>query len=154
MTQRNELISSLLGQGFSHEELERIEEQGIDLDLVPDILEPITLGPTWEKDAFGRWVLPERTIGWQIAGWCAEYLLTPEGNPWKFTLEQLRFLLWWYAVDYDDTFTYRTGVLQRMKGWGKDPLLAVEISSVTVRGDIWQHTYRARASNASRGSFE
>ncbi|WP_329289544.1 terminase [Streptomyces pseudovenezuelae] len=95
-----------------------------------EALEPEYLGPTWQKDAFGRWKLPEFTLGWQIAGWCAEYL-DGEGStdeqrvPWKFTAEQLRFLLWWYAIDRDGEFIYRTGVLQRLKGWGKDPLLAV-----------------------------
>lgn len=95
-----------------------------------DALEPEYLGPTWQKDAYGRWKLPEFTLGWQIAGWCAEYL-DGEGStdeqrvPWKFTTEQLRFLLWWYAIDKDGEFIYRTGVLQRLKGWGKDPLLAV-----------------------------
>ncbi|MCM8548833.1 terminase [Streptomyces sp. STCH 565 A] len=95
-----------------------------------EALEPEYLGPTWQKDAFGRWKLPEFTLGWQIAGWCAEYL-DGEGStdeqrvPWRFTAEQLRFLLWWYAIDKDGEFIYRTGVLQRLKGWGKDPLLAV-----------------------------
>ncbi|MFE9924277.1 hypothetical protein ACFYQA_22645 [Streptomyces sp. NPDC005774] len=88
-----------------------------------EALEPEYLGPTWQKDAFGRWKLPEHTLGWQIAGWCAEYL-DGEGStdekrvPWKFTREQLRFLLWWYAIDEDGEFIYRTGVLQRLKGWG------------------------------------
>ncbi|MGW8953490.1 terminase [Streptomyces sp. NPDC055709] len=90
-----------------------------------DLLEPTFIGPTWQKDAFGRWVLPGKTLGWQIAGWAAEYLLAEGGGPWKFTREQLRFVLHWYAVDDDGRFTHRKGVLQRMKGWGKDPLLAV-----------------------------
>lgn len=34
-------------------------------------------------------------------------------------------MLWWYAVDQAGRFVYRKGVLQRLKGWGKDPLLAV-----------------------------
>jgi phage terminase large subunit-like protein len=40
-------------------------------------------------------------------------------------MEQLRFLLWWYAVDGQGRFVYRKGVLQRLKGWGKDPMGAV-----------------------------
>lgn len=88
-------------------------------------LDPIYHGPTWKKNPDGSWLLPDRTLGWQIAAWCAEYLLDDDGNPWKFTLEQLRFLLWWYAVDETGRFIYRRGVLQRLKGWGKDPLLAV-----------------------------
>src|SRR5690348_6430182 len=72
-------------------------------------------------------MLPERTLRWQVAKWGTEYLLDiddPE-KPWRFTLEQLRFILWWYAVDERGKFVYRTGVLQRLKGWGKDPLAAV-----------------------------
>ncbi|MFF4244315.1 terminase [Streptomyces sp. NPDC001822] len=94
-------------------------------DLAPEFH-----GPTWQKDAFGQWLLPNRTLGWQVAGWCAEYL-NGEGStdeervPWKFTREQLRFVLWWFAIDEHGEFVYRTGVLQRLKGWGKDPLLAV-----------------------------
>ena len=79
-----------------------------------EIVEPCKLGPTWMKDAFGRWVLPEHTLGWQIAGWTAEWLVGNDGKPWKFTPEQLRFVLWWYAVDENGEFIYRTGVLQRM----------------------------------------
>lgn len=90
-----------------------------------DALEPSFFGPTWQKDSFGRWKLPERTLGWQIAGWCAEYLKAENGGPWKFTREQLRFILWWYAVDETGRFVYRKGVLQRLKGWGKDPIVAV-----------------------------
>jgi hypothetical protein len=88
-------------------------------------LPPTFLGPTWQKDSLGAWVLPKRTLGWQIAGWAAEYLQAENGGPWKFTREQLRFVLHWYAVDERGRFINRKGVLQRMKGWGKDPLLAV-----------------------------
>lgn len=95
-----------------------------------EALEPDFHGPTWLRNEDGSWFLPKHTLGWQIAGWCADYL-NGEGStdekpvPWKFTPEQLRFLLWWYAIDEDGEFIYRTGVLQRLKGWGKDPLLAV-----------------------------
>ena len=87
-------------------------------------LPPIHIGPTWKKTDAGKWMLPKHTLGWQIVGWCSEYLLNDEGQPWRFTAEQLRFILWWYAVDERGRFVYRKGVLQRMKGWGKDPLLA------------------------------
>ncbi|MFI5863553.1 terminase [Streptomyces sp. NPDC051546] len=90
-----------------------------------ELLEPTFIGPTWQKDAFGRWVLPAKTLGWQVAGWCSEWLRAEDGGPWKFTREQLRFVLHWYAVDETGRFMARKGVLQRMKGWGKDPLLAV-----------------------------
>jgi hypothetical protein len=90
-----------------------------------DALEPTFLGPTWLKNDDGSWALPEKTLGWQIAGWCATWLRAENGGPWKFTREQLRFVLHWYAVDDEGRFLNRKGVLQRLKGWGKDPLLAV-----------------------------
>ena len=87
--------------------------------------EPYTLGPTWQTDDDGNWLLPERTLGWQVIEWCADYLISPDGGPWQFTLEQMRLVLWIYAIDERGRFIYRDIVLQRMKGWGKDPLGAV-----------------------------
>ena len=99
---------------------------------------PSHMGPTWDRGEDGRFVLPVHTLGWEIAGWSSEYLLNPRSpidnpEPWRFTNEQLRFLLWWYAVDAQGRFVYRYGVLQRLKGWGKDPFLAV-ISLVEMCG--------------------
>lgn len=90
-----------------------------------EALEHSFYGPTWQTNEDGSWALPKWTLGWQIAGWCSKYLKGEEGGPWRFTREQLRFILWWYAVDESGRFIYRKGVLQRLKGWGKDPLLAV-----------------------------
>lgn len=88
-------------------------------------LDPVTLGPTWARTKSG-WVLPKRTLGWQVLAWTAEYLRQPDGNdagrPWRYTDEQARFLLWWYAVDEHGRFVYRYGMLRRVKGWGKDPV--------------------------------
>lgn len=87
------------------------------------VAEPVYLGPTWRRDSShpSKWLLPERTIGWDAAYWASEWLQHENGRPWKYTPEQLRFLLWWYAVDKEGRFLYRDGVLQRLKGWGKDP---------------------------------
>lgn len=88
---------------------------------------PVHYGPVWERGEDGRFILPEHTLGWQIAEWCTYYLgPLGDGDRFTFTLEQLRFVLWWYAVDDDGRFVYPSrGMLQRIKGWGKDPLLAV-----------------------------
>lgn len=93
---------------------------------------PVTLGPTWQKvpdwesrPYHEQFVLPETTLGWQIIKWVEDNLLSDEGKPFLLTFEQKRFILWWYAVDDRGRFTYRNGVLQRLKGWGKDPLAAV-----------------------------
>ena len=87
------------------------------------------IGPTWRRLADDSgWYLPEKTLGWEILNWMAEFLTQPNGpdagQPFLPTLEQARFLLWWYAVDERGRFTYRKGVLRRLKGWGKDPLAA------------------------------
>lgn len=69
-----------------------------------------------------------RTLGWEILEWQLEYLRQPDGpdagDPWRYTDEQLKFLLWWYAIDATGRFAYRRAVLRRMKGWGKDPVCA------------------------------
>lgn len=89
-------------------------------------LEHIYHGPSWRKTEDGKWDLPERTLGWQILGWCAEFLNNFDGTPnLRLTPEQARLILWWYAVDEKGRFIYRQGVIQRLKGHGKDPLLAV-----------------------------
>jgi phage terminase large subunit-like protein len=99
---------------------------------------PKHLGPTWQEDPAWdgdneglRYILPEFTLGWQILKWIGENVLGDdvdiEGNRLPFipTGEQSRFILWWYAIDENGRFSYRQGVLQRLKGWGKDPIVAV-----------------------------
>lgn len=96
------------------------------------------LGPTWVRnpewdgqDPLDEFVLPEITLGWQVLRWVEDNLLSDEtddlGRPLPFapTYEQLRFILWWYAIDERGVFCYREGILQRLKGWGKDPVAAV-----------------------------
>lgn len=82
---------------------------------------PVRVGPTWQTND-GRWVLPDATIGWDVLGWCGTELQHGFGSPWRFTLEQARWILWWFAVDEHGQFLFRDGVLQRLKGWGKDPV--------------------------------
>lgn len=90
------------------------------------MVEPGVVGPTWTRGDDGRFIMPERSLGWGVINWLYEYVLTPggpyAGEPFMPTLEQVRFLVWWYAVDEDGRFVYRQGVLRRLKGWGKDPL--------------------------------
>jgi hypothetical protein len=87
---------------------------------------PVAIGPTWQRDAGGGWLLPERTLGWEVLAWTAEYLRQPDGpnagQSWRYTDEQARFILWWFAVDAHGRFVYRYGMLRRVKGWGKDPV--------------------------------
>jgi hypothetical protein len=86
---------------------------------------PSIIGPTWQTNEDGSWLLPEITLGWDILGWVSIKLTDPDGEPFQCTAEQARFLLWYYAIDRNGKFIYRQAVLQRLKGWGKDPLAAV-----------------------------
>ncbi|MDH2424745.1 hypothetical protein [Sphaerisporangium sp. TRM90804] len=86
--------------------------------------EPIKIGPSWRTDESGRWVLPELTLGWHALAWTRLYLQHSAGKPWRYTNEQARLTLWWYAVDANGEWLFDQGVLQRLKGWGKDPVLA------------------------------
>lgn len=89
---------------------------------------PHVIGPTWARTLDGHWYLPEKTLGWGILDWWANYVRTPggehAGESFMPTLEQARFTLWWYAVDENGNYTYREGILRRLKGWGKDPFAA------------------------------
>lgn len=87
---------------------------------------PWIIGPTWQVDNDGNYLLPAHSLGWEVFNWLYAYVLTPggphAGEPFLPTMEQARFILWWYAVDSDGKFVYREGILRRMKGWGKDPV--------------------------------
>ncbi|QGJ94777.1 terminase large subunit [Mycobacterium phage Blinn1] len=107
---------------------------------------PHIIGPTWQKTTDGEWYLPEKTLGWGVLKWLSEYVNTPGGhdNPDRLkilislseagllenenmfipTSEQVRLVLWWYAVDDKGQYIYREGVIRRLKGWGKDPFTA------------------------------
>lgn len=67
--------------------------------------------------------LPKHTIGWHALSWSAEYLRQPDGPdagaPWRYTPEQAKFVLHWYATDPTGRkFIHRRGMLRRLKGWG------------------------------------
>jgi hypothetical protein len=69
------------------------------------------------------------------------WLRDKHGKPWQFTPEQARFVLWYFALDPESgDFLYHSAVLQRLKGWGKDPLaacLAVAAMFADVTFDHW-----------------
>lgn len=85
--------------------------------------EPVKIGPTWQWSPESGWLLPEFTLGWDLLAWAGMWLVH-KGKPWAYTMEQARFLLHYYAVDPAGDFESHSAVLQRMKGWGKDPLAA------------------------------
>lgn len=86
--------------------------------------DPILIGPTWRRDEHG-WILPRVTLGWQFLGWSGYWLRdSSKGLPWKWTSEQARFWLWFWALDDHGRPLHDNAVLQRLKGWGKDPMAA------------------------------
>ena len=104
-----------------------IDLEGVEpsLEAARELFPPIDIGPLWLKDDDGNWLLPERSIGWEVLGWCAEWLQMPDGSPWIFTDEQARLVLWYFALSEDGEFVYRQAVYQALKGAGKDPFAAV-----------------------------
>ena len=102
------------------------------MSAATQVIKPVAIGPTWrenpdwdQKNEADRFVLPEITLGWQILAWIPKNLRSPNGKPFTPTPEQSRFILWLYEVDENGRFVSLEAVLQRLKGWGKDPLAAV-----------------------------
>lgn len=101
--------------------------------------EPVRIGPTWQYD--NGWVLPAVTLGWRNLAWAGLNLSAPKGGPWVYTLEQARFILWADALDPETgEFLYSTSVLQRLKGWGKDPVGAcVSATDICSEDAVFDH---------------
>ena len=76
--------------------------------------EPHFVGPTWRKLKSGGWYLPKHSLGWGVLNWLAEYVKTPGGDNagemFMPTLEQARFIIWWYAVNEDGRYLARNQV--------------------------------------------
>lgn len=89
---------------------------------------PNYIGPTWRKTLDGGWWLPEHTLGWGVINWLANYVKSPGGDHagemFLPTLEQARFILWFYAIDEQGKYIYRSAIWRRLKGFGKDPAAA------------------------------
>nr|PZN15977.1 MAG: terminase [Mycolicibacterium hassiacum] len=73
--------------------------------------------------------VPKLTLGWEVVKWASTYLRHPNGpragQRWEFVESQIRFLLWWYAVDEDGHWLFHHAVRRLAKGSGKSPFAAV-----------------------------
>ena len=72
---------------------------------------------------------PEFTLGWEAILWAESVLIQPNGpragKPFRMTRDQMRFVLWWYAMDTDGRWLFHHGVRRLAKGSGKSPFAAV-----------------------------
>lgn len=142
----NELIKHLRPENEAF--IDRAEVEAQLAELIDTELPPTQLGPTWERDEDDKFIRPEFSLGYEVIAWCQMWLraFDAEGEddqrPLSFTKEQSRFILWWYAIDEAGRFIFTMGTLQRLKGWGKDPLLAA-IALVEMCGpcrfDRWEN---------------
>ena len=70
-------------------------------------------------------------------------LLNDDGEPWRFTPGQARFLILWYAFNDQGRFIYRRGCKRGSKGSGKDPLAAA-MCNIELLGPSQLHWDGAR----------
>lgn len=88
--------------------------------------------------------VPALTLGWEAVKWASKYLRQPNGpnagQRFKFTQSQIRFILWFYALDESAQWMFRRAVRRLAKGSGKSPfaaLMALVELCAPVRLDRW-----------------
>lgn len=87
-----------------------------------------TLAPQDRLDTLPQG-LPEFTLGFGVVKWITDNISIEQGAervPFRCTARQVRFLLWWYAVDENGKWLYSHGVRRLAKGSGKSPFAAVQ----------------------------
>lgn len=91
--------------------------------------------------------MPELTLGWAAAKWGMLNLRQPNGpratKMWEPIATQLRFLLWWYAVDENGRWLFNHGVRRLAKGSGKSPFAAV-LALMEYLGPVRLYDFDAR----------
>lgn len=100
------------------------------------------------RTELGVWTLPDGvpdlTLGWEAQRWAFKYLKIPKGphagDRWTYLDSQLRFLLWWYAVDADGKWLYRHAVRRWSKGAGKSPFAAT-VALLELCGPVRLHDF-------------
>ena len=73
--------------------------------------------------------VPQYTLAFEVIRWASKYLRHPNGprakQRWEFVESQVRFLMWWYAVDENGDWLFHHGVRRLSKGSGKSPFAAL-----------------------------
>lgn len=101
----------------------------VDWSKVPPRDRLVTL-PTGQIDEGGPgWIGGYRTLGWESIRWGAKFLKQPNGpnaGQWfKWVDSQIRFFLWWYAIDENGDWLFHRGARRLSKGVGKSPSMAI-----------------------------
>ncbi len=69
------------------------------------------------------------TLGEEAIKWAEHWLIQPNGprarQPFELTIDQMKFLLWWYALDEEGNWLFNHGARRLAKGSGKSPFAAV-----------------------------
>lgn len=98
---------------------------------MPTVLSDVdqsTLAPRERTDTLPSG-LPDLTLGWGAIAWIHDNLVHAEGDranlAFRLTERQVRFLLWFYALDEDGQWLHISGVRRLAKGSGKSPFAAV-----------------------------
>src|SRR5690606_24276993 len=83
--------------------------------------------PDWPWDPYST--SAPMTLGWEAIRWAESLLIQPNGpragKPLRLTRDQMRFLLWWYAMDDEGQWLFNHGARRLAKGSGKSPFAAV-----------------------------
>lgn len=73
--------------------------------------------------------IPDLTLGYEVIKWATKYLRQPNGKNarqrFEFVESQVRFLLWFYAVDENGNWLFHHAVRRLAKGSGKSPFAAL-----------------------------
>lgn len=97
---------------------------------------------------------PSLTLGFEVARWQESSFVQPNGpragQPFRLTGDQLRFLVWWYALDEDGRWLFNHGVRRRAKGSGKSPFAAV-VSLTEFCGPVRLHDFDPRRAGGCVG---
>ncbi len=98
--------------------------------------------------------VPDLTLGFEAAKWIEENLIQPNGpranKPFELTMGQLRFLVWWYALDEDGRWLFNHGCRRLAKGSGKSPFAAV-LALTEFCGPVRLHDFDAKRPGGCRG---
>jgi hypothetical protein len=97
---------------------------------------------------------PALTLGFEAAAWAHRWLVQPNGpragQQFKLTLDQFRFLLWWYALDAEGHWLFNHGARRLAKGSGKSPFAAV-LALIEFCGPVRLDRFDDRVPGGCRG---